>query len=235
MKVDYYSTYGSFQGWSDAPDASHDLYYKLETADLGLEPGSKIIELGFGEGRFLDFARRSRYDARGTEIIPELVLQAEARGHNVRTGSIRDYYSEAGSFDLVVAIDVVEHFSLDEIREFFEEVAHLLRVGGNVLLRFPNGNSPFSMPLYNSDVTHRMHLNGASLSQICVPLGFEVVRVGNQKRAIIGGLGIQVRRRIQFALRSCIELLISAAYFGHRVPLDSNLVAVFRKLPDHTP
>ena len=62
MAFNYYDTYRLFKRWYEPPDDSHDLFYRMETADFGLRQGSKIVELGFGEGRFLDFAKRAGYE-----------------------------------------------------------------------------------------------------------------------------------------------------------------------------
>src|SRR5205823_13413923 len=110
-----------------------DLFYRMETADFGLMQGSKIVELGFGEGRFLDFAKRAGYDVRGIELIPDLVNRVRERGHAAEVGArLSRFANEAGTFDLVVAIDVVEHLSLDDLRTFFEDAKVLLRDGGHV-------------------------------------------------------------------------------------------------------
>jgi SAM-dependent methyltransferase len=230
MEADYYGTYTTFQGWHQPPDASHDPFYQMETSDLGLKPGSKIIEIGFGQGRFLDFARRSNYDVRGLELIPDLVAQVRARGHVAEIGTrLSQFKAEADTFDLVVAIDVIEHLKLDQLVEFFEDAKVLLKTGGHILLRFPNGSSPFSMRIYNSDVTHRLHLNGGSLFQICEPLGLEVVRCGNPAVSVVGATALRMKRKLQSMVRAFLEYLIGFAYFGLRESLDINLVAVLRK------
>jgi SAM-dependent methyltransferase len=230
MEQDYYDTYLQYKGWHQAPDDSHDQFYRIETADFGLRPGAKIAELGFGEGRFLDFAKRAGYNPSGLELVPEFVEQVRVRGHRVEVGTrLSEFADEAGTFDVVAAIDVIEHLTVDELRTFFEDARLLLKPGGRVFVRFPNGNSPFGLNLYNSDVTHRSHLTGGSLKQVCEPLGFRLLRVGNPARDVVGGLGMKFRRTIQFAVRDLIEWVIGFAYFGRRVPLDVNLVAVLQK------
>jgi hypothetical protein len=85
------------------------------------------------------------------------------------------------------------------------------------------------MHIYNSDVTHRLHLTRGSLRQICEPLGLELLRCGNPAADIIGGRTVRMKRWLQSVLRFFIEYLLGFTYFGGREPLGINLVAVLRK------
>jgi 2-polyprenyl-3-methyl-5-hydroxy-6-metoxy-1,4-benzoquinol methylase len=224
-----YQSYQSFKSWIGDPDASHDAFFSMEISPLHLSKGARIVEVGFGEGRFLDYARRAGYAAIGIEIIPDLVERVRARGHTALVGKLSDLHDQAKMFDLVVALDLIEHLSVDEIKEFLRDAAHLLRDGGFIFLRFPNGGSPFSLPLYNGDVTHRSYLNVSSLMQLAGPLGFRVVRAGNASRDLPAEWLPRFHRRIAFAMRTLIETAFGIAYFGKRVPMDANLVVILTK------
>ena len=224
-----YHNYQEFKGWTEAPDSSHDPLFAEEIASLCLKKGARVVEVGFGEGRFLDFARRSGFDVIGLEIIPDLVRLTADRGHSTFIGKLSDLFDQAASFDLVLAFDVVEHLTTDELTVFLSDAAVLLRDGGFILLRFPNGNSPFSLWFMNSDVTHQSYLTDNSLMQLAGPLGFRLERVSNAKLIPPIGTIKHVRRRISYWVRSIMETLIGLSYFGKRVPLDSNLVVVLAK------
>jgi 2-polyprenyl-3-methyl-5-hydroxy-6-metoxy-1,4-benzoquinol methylase len=229
MTDESYHTYESFKSWSSDPDDSHDRFFSMEVAPLNLAPGARMVEIGFGEGRFLDYAKRAGFEAVGIEIIPSLVERAKARGLNARIGRLTDLIDQAGSFDMVTALDLIEHLATDEIRKFLFDSASLLKKGGFVFLRFPNGSSPFSLALYNGDVTHRSYLNVSSLAQLASPAGLRLVRYGNAARDLPDGLMPRIRRRISYAMRSVIETLFGLAYFGKRIPMDANLVIILQK------
>jgi len=221
-----YDSYLSFKGWSREHDRSHDQAFEMEIASLSLPRGARIIEVGFGEGHFLDFAKDHGFDVIGIEIIPILVDTARSRQHKAILGSLSDLRHEAESYDLIVAFDVVEHMDSSDLVRFFEDAASLIRPSGKVLLRFPNGNSPFSLSHQNGDVTHRSYLNSGSLRQLAGPTGLRIISVRNSARAMPDGLTARVRRRISYGVRSLIELIIGFAYFGQRLPMDANITVI---------
>jgi 2-polyprenyl-3-methyl-5-hydroxy-6-metoxy-1,4-benzoquinol methylase len=229
MVDEAYQSYQLFKSWSGDPDQSHDRFFAMEMASLNLSPRSRMVEVGFGEGRFLDFARRTGHDIIGFEIIEDLVHRSKARGHDVSLGQLSDLRDQAGTFDLVAALDLIEHLTTEELKKFFGDAALLLRPGGFVFLRFPNGLSPFSLPLYNGDITHRSHLTNVSISQLAAPLGLRIVRFGNAARDLPDGLLAKLRRRISYLMRSIIETILGLAYFGRRIPMDPNLVVILAK------
>ena len=54
-------------------------------------------------------------------------------------------------FDTVVAFDVFEHFALEEIEARLAALETMIRPGGHLLMRFPNGQSPFGLVLQHGD------------------------------------------------------------------------------------
>ncbi len=224
-----YGSYLHFKNWSD-PDKSAHRFFQMEIAPLKLRPGAQILELGFGEGRFLDFAKDSGYKVTGVEIIPELVASAAKRGHTVILGGLEALDGLTERYDLIIALDVIEHLNRDELSTFFRQCAVLLRADGVVFLRCPNGNSPFSLFHQNGDLTHRSFLNDRSVNQLAEPLGLQVTVARNAGRDLPEGLLSQARRRAVYLLRDLIEAAIGYAYFGRRYPMDPNIVMVMERM-----
>jgi 2-polyprenyl-3-methyl-5-hydroxy-6-metoxy-1,4-benzoquinol methylase len=221
-----YDSYLSFKGWTRERDGSHDRAFEMEIAPLHLPRRARIIEVGFGEGRFLDFARDHGFDVTGIEIIPALVDTVRARQHRAIVGSLSDLLHEPESYDLIVAFDLIEHIDSNDLAEFFKNAALLIRPSGKLLLRFPNGDSPFSLSHQNGDVTHRSYLNSSSLRQLAGPAGLRIISARNAARAMPDGLTARVRRRISYGMRLLIELIIGLAYFGQRLPMDANITVI---------
>jgi methionine biosynthesis protein MetW len=101
-----------------------------------VSPGSRILDLGCGEGELLAWLREfKRVDARGVEIDGAKVRKAIARGVSVYQGDLetglRDYPD--GSFDFVILSQ-----TLQEMRRPIGVLQEMLRVGRQVIVSFPN-------------------------------------------------------------------------------------------------
>jgi SAM-dependent methyltransferase len=106
-------------------------------ADLRKEgkTAARILDIGCGTGGNLELL--SRYgQAEGVDISAEALDFCRARGlTNVRQGAAETLPYESESFDLVTALDVVEH--LDDDVAGLREMRRVLRPGGRMLLFVP--------------------------------------------------------------------------------------------------
>ena len=99
------------------------------------------------------YARSQQWQVTGTELNPHLALRGKAMGLDVHQMQDLTQWAD-GSFDLVVAFDVLEHVPPAEALAFLRALLRVLKPGGCVLLRFPNADSPFGLAHQNADVTH---------------------------------------------------------------------------------
>jgi 2-polyprenyl-3-methyl-5-hydroxy-6-metoxy-1,4-benzoquinol methylase len=92
-------------------------YFDAELKGLPIASGSsplQILEIGFGNGKFLQYCLDCGWDISGTEINPLLIEIAKEKGfHTVLSGNLLELTDR--QFDLVVAFDVLEHIPQDEI------------------------------------------------------------------------------------------------------------------------
>jgi SAM-dependent methyltransferase len=95
----------------------------------------RILDVGCGTGANLELL--GRYGAaEGVDVSPDALAFCRARGlQNVRQGAAEKLPYEDGSFDLVTALDVVEH--LDDDVAGLREMRRVLRKGGRALLFVP--------------------------------------------------------------------------------------------------
>ncbi|HHK75086.1 MAG TPA: hypothetical protein ENJ57_07965 [Rhizobiales bacterium] len=84
----------------------------------------------------------------------------------------------ADQFDLIAAFGVFEHFSWDELSARLRRCEIMLKAGGHLVLRFPNGQSPFGLAPQNGDPTHKTALSLAKLEPLLLNSSWQVMRYG---------------------------------------------------------
>jgi len=228
----YYDEYSRWKKWSGNPNvALYSERYAKEMRRAGLKPGATILELGFGDGAFLDWARAKNFNVFGAEITPEFVENARKRDHQVTTGSI----SEAEQifnrkFDAIVAFDVLEHIDKAGLANVFFEAKSVLAEDGVFIACFPNGASPFGRYYQNGDITHQTAITDRMLGQLGLSAGFEIQKSYNAARPVFGRRPYLAPIKIGLlAIRALIEVVIGYLYFGSRIPLDPVMTVVLRR------
>jgi len=226
-----YSGYADWKNWRGefAPSDREARYFAAELADVPLA-GKRVLEIGFGNGSFLAWAKALGAEVVGTEIDAVMIEHARARGFDARPASLEALLMANERFDLVVAFDVFEHWDKPTLVASLTQFAGLLHTGGQVLARFPNGQSPFGRVHQYGDLTHQTVLSASSILQLAKMTDFAVVRVGN-------ACSVPLRRDFFSMLkhhwrrwrRARIERWIGKLYGFGRLALDPNLVVLLRK------
>jgi cyclopropane fatty-acyl-phospholipid synthase-like methyltransferase len=134
------------------------------------DKNAAVLELGCGHGALIYFAREAGYrNIIGVDRSPQQVAEARHLGiDEVREGDLMETlktYAD-GSLDVVVAFDVIEHFTKDEILPFVDQVNRVLRPGGKWIIHAPNGESPFGGRMRYWDFTHEQAFTSASIAQL---------------------------------------------------------------------
>ena len=94
-----------------------------------------ILDVGCGTGANLKLLSQFG-DAEGVDISPDALAFCRERGlENVRLGAAEKLPHEDGTFDLVTALDVVEH--MDDDVAGLREMRRVLRPDGRILLFVP--------------------------------------------------------------------------------------------------
>ena len=148
-------------------------YYQNIIKLIGLKESSKILEIGFGNGSFLGYAKNQNFYCEGVELNESLVDLAVNKNFSVYK-SLDDIKSDK-KYDLIILFDVVEHISETNIESFFKELSSYLKETGSIFLRFPNGSSPLGLANQHGDVTHCNIITVSKLDYWCYNCNLKVV------------------------------------------------------------
>ena len=189
-------------------------------------PIQLALEMGFGNGNFLGFARARGITVIGLESQPELRRRAQIASFEAH-GAITDLAPEH-RFDLIAAFDVFEHIPQDDCIALLRDMAERLSPGGILLLRVPNGESPFGRIFQHGDLTHVTTLGLSKFKQIASLTGLELLGHGELPWYLNAR---NPKRLLRAGLRRLIERTLAFAYLWDPDALGPNLViALSRRL-----
>lgn len=175
--VDHYSQY-PVNGV--VPEVTIKRYKELLHAFEPYRKTGKILDVGCGEGFFLEAAKDAGWDAYGTEFADIYLPVCEAKGIHMQQGRLDPSHYPAESFDVILWIEVIEHIDYP-VREL-DNLRQLLRPGGIIYLTTPNFNS-ISRRILGGRWTvidypgHLTYYTPSSLRQLFERNGFERLSV----------------------------------------------------------
>jgi 2-polyprenyl-3-methyl-5-hydroxy-6-metoxy-1,4-benzoquinol methylase len=112
----------------------------------------------------------------GIDVSGEQVDSARARGLAVvQADALAFLASKPGIYDVICAIDVIEHFEKPQVLRLLELIAQSLNPGGALVAQVPNGESPFVGRYRYGDFTHGTAFTSRSVRQIAANTGFAAV------------------------------------------------------------
>jgi 2-polyprenyl-3-methyl-5-hydroxy-6-metoxy-1,4-benzoquinol methylase len=147
---------------------------------LPANKNSSILDIGCGYGDLLMLLDQSGYkNCRGIDISPEQVETAKSLGlNNVEVANVFEYLAvHPAGFDCITGIDIIEHFSKDELVHLLELVKSALKENGIAIFRTPNMDGLLSSVYAYGDYTHQCLLNYSSAMQLGLSVGFQSATV----------------------------------------------------------
>jgi SAM-dependent methyltransferase len=140
----------------------------------------RVLELGAGDGGTLAALRALGFrEVIGCDASPYQVEQARLRGVSIDlcdAGVVLERTPEA-SLDAVIALDVLEHLTTEQLDTWMRAARRALAPGGLLVFRVPNGESPFCGAIRYGDLTHRCAFTASSIRQAVGAAGFGEVRL----------------------------------------------------------
>lgn len=190
-----------------------------------------ILDLGCGHGSLIYHARRAGYvNVVGVDRSPQQVAEAKRLGiDGVVEGDILEHLASTptGSQDVVLAIDVIEHFTREELLPFVDEVYRVLKAGGRWIIHTPNGESPLSNRIRYGDVTHEQAFTRTSLGQLLLSSGFRSLEC-YEDTPVVHGVASALRFVAWKMIRGILRFYLAAetGNSGGTAIFTQNLLAV---------
>ena len=195
------SEYATWKSWEKEsfgkPTLDEVARYKIELKKSGfiINNEASVLEIGFGNGGFLAYARKSSKNIIGVELNDQLIeLANEAGFHAIHYSNFSKL--KKCNYDLIVAFDVLEHVDKLDVIQFISSVKGLLKPGGTFIARVPNGDSPFSMVNQNGDLTHKISIGSELIKYFASYVGFNIVYIGKSAQPILNVPSIYAVQRI---------------------------------------
>ena len=126
--------------------------------------GDRVLEVGAGDRRMGELLRSQCPGVRYQSLDPDPIGSHDYTD----LSQIRDTY------DVVFALEVVEHLDLADLPTWLDRLHGITRPGGTLLLSTPN---TFYPPAYLRDATHRTPLCYDELAGLVEAAGFRVHRI----------------------------------------------------------
>lgn len=120
-------------------------------------PAGRLLEVGCAFGVFAA-AFAEDHEVIATDLSPEIIASARQRFAHARVdfrdGDVRTLDLAPGSFDAVVALDVLEH--LPDLNDYLAHIVSLLRPGGFLFASVPVYDGPLGpvVRVLDRDPTH---------------------------------------------------------------------------------
>jgi 2-polyprenyl-3-methyl-5-hydroxy-6-metoxy-1,4-benzoquinol methylase len=211
-------------------------WYQLRNEILPLLPpdkSTKILDIGCGFGEWLMLLNEQGYtNCQGVDISPEQVETAKSLGLvNVQVANVFEYLeNHSGTFSCITGIDIIEHFSKDELVHLLELIRGSLAPGGIAIFRTPNMDGLLASVYAFGDFTHQCLLNYSSAQQIGYSCGYQTVDVLPSFIYVNGALKELIRRFLWFGYRLRARIILFATGRSSKgVLFTPNLLMVVKK------
>jgi len=190
-----------------------------------------ILDIGCGHGAILYALQQAGYrNARGVDGSAEQVQAAARLGiAGVQQGDLMQALRDAtaASLDVVIAFDVIEHFTKAELIPLVDEVHRVHRPGGRWIIHAPNAEGPFGSRVRHGDLTHELAFTRTSLGQLLLASGFARVEA-YEDRPIAHGFTSGVRAALWRLIRATLlfYIAVETGSLDRRAVFSQNLLAV---------
>lgn len=141
---------------------------------------NRLIDVGAGEGHFIEIAAQMQWITYATEFDPRAVELCRQKGATVQEGKLNADNYPSGFFDLIFSSEVMEHINnpIEEVQNFYQ----ILRPGGLVYVTTPNFNALSHLLLKNrwnvfNYPEHLCYYTPQTITRLFTNHGFKLVKL----------------------------------------------------------
>lgn len=142
---------------------------------------TRVLDIACGEGALLAFLRESGFSClAGFDLSPENVSLCHEFGLTFvrQSDALRlDELPPEETFDLIFAIDLIEHLPKQKAADFLESVRARLAPGGALILQTPNAGSLFACYNRYYDLSHEFCVTEKSVVDLLMLSGFAAAEI----------------------------------------------------------
>lgn len=148
---------------------------------IKLSQDSICLDVACGFGNFMAYFEACGVrdfigvDGSGPAIAAVKQRFGEARG--VQADVFSYLQASTNQYDLISALDFLEHLTKTELYDFLRRVPAMLSPGGNFIARVPNAAGLFGMASRYNDITHETCFTPNSLRDVLETQGLRVISV----------------------------------------------------------
>ena len=185
----HYDSGVTYNEWAKETTLRNVMWRRRMRLVLYYKKNGTLLDIGTGDGVFLNIAREAGFECTGTEISVNGAHRAKEQGHRVLVGNLADLEFGSQSFDMITGWHVFEHLS--DPFATAAKVYHLLKPGGVLLCAVPNesnrlikrfltGNPhPFGDGTFTPDSEiHLTYFQPRTLKNLLRIAGFRIIGFG---------------------------------------------------------
>jgi 2-polyprenyl-3-methyl-5-hydroxy-6-metoxy-1,4-benzoquinol methylase len=169
-----------------------------------VDRGAAILEVGCGSGGLLAYlGRRGFSHVLGVDIAREQIELAHRRGVIAEQHDALAYLAtRSETFAAIIAVDVLEHLTRDELAHLAKHLFRALKPGGRLLVQTANGAGLHPGQVIYGDLTHQTIFTPESLGQLLRSVGFDTLAFYET-----GPIPVRVRGKLDVALWTAIKVV----------------------------
>jgi len=115
------------------------LYYWLLRSPVKMKAPGKLLDIGCGNGKYLDFMRSRGWDVTGLDRADGCRFPREALGLTVLDGNLWEQNIPSNTYDLITIWWVIEHVM--DPKRLLDECFRILKPSGQIILSTINNSS----------------------------------------------------------------------------------------------
>jgi cyclopropane fatty-acyl-phospholipid synthase-like methyltransferase len=176
------NSYGRYETFAKPDYAQYTAAYsrRLESR-LVVPANAKCLDVACGFGNFLAFLQHKKVASFVGVDGSAPAIKAVQEEFGVNAGVCDDIFNflkeNQECFDLVSALDFLEHLQKQELHTFLGLIHKHLVAGGRLLVRVPNAAAPFGMASRYNDITHEICFTPNALRDVFMTHGFRTIAI----------------------------------------------------------